>query len=126
MRALFAAVLLVPWLSANAESCSNDVNAAIQQDGDQGLELLQVQKQQLDDAADESKRSDEDWVRYNPPGWRGGYGRGYVYHNPPGWRGGPGHGTTYYRRSPYGSTYYHHRGYGYRHGTTIYHHHGWR
>ena len=77
----------------------------------------------------------QEWYRYNPPGWRGGPGRGYSHYNPPGWRGGPGHGYTHVHRNPYGwrggpghgTTVVHHHGrYGWGHGTTVYHRHGWR
>lgn len=127
MRAVFVAMLLMQFLCSRAEtaeSCADDVSAALQQqEADTSLELLQVKSAKEDRG--ESAKSEEEgkWYRYNPPGWRGGPGYGYYHHNPVGWRGGPGYGTTYYHRNPYGP-----RG-GWGHGTTYYHHHGgigWR
>ena len=125
-------VLFTQLLCVWGESC--DVNAAIQDaDADAALELLQMSARSQQEASQEASEEDQ-WVHYNPPGWRGGRGRGYYHYNPPGWRGGWGHGATYVHHNPpgwrggpgYGHTYYHHRGYGWGHGTTVYHHHGWR
>ena len=144
MRGVFIFALLAQVLCVRSETCADDLCAALQQDDSSAaVELLQVKSQQESkgdskedstDVADAESKHGEEWVHYNPPGWRGGPGRGYVHHNPPGWRGGPGRGTTYVHHNPpgwrggpgHGTTYVHHGGYGYRHGTTVYHHHGWR
>ncbi|CAL1159040.1 unnamed protein product [Cladocopium goreaui] len=135
MRGVF--LLFTCHFLAKAETtCAADVfgttgSTALELDEDQSLEMLQFR------ASKDSAEKSEDWVRYNPPGWRGGPGRGYVHHNPPGWRGGWGHGTTYVHHNPvgwrggwgHGTTVYHHHGYGgygWGHGTTVYHRHGWR
>ena len=145
MRGVFIFALLAQVLCVRSETCADDLCAALQQDDSSGaVELLQVKSKQeskgdskedsTETVADAESKHGEEWVHYNPPGWRGGPGRGYVHHNPPGWRGGPGRGTTYVHHNPpgwrggpgHGTTYAHHGGYGYRHHTTVYHHHGWR
>mmetsp|Transcript_53278 Transcript_53278/g.84968 ORF Transcript_53278/g.84968 Transcript_53278/m.84968 type:complete len:151 (+) Transcript_53278:114-566(+) len=150
MRGVFIFALLAQVLCVRSETCADDLCAALQQDDSSAaVELLQVKSKEeskdskdSEDSADSTELADadaeskhgEEWVHYNPPGWRGGPGRGYVHHNPPGWRGGPGRGTTYVHHNPpgwrggpgHGTTYVHHGGYGYRHHTTVYHHHGWR
>ena len=149
MRGVFIAALLtqifcVVQTSETTETCElNEVSAALQQDEDVALELLQVKSTEstknFEENTDgtevaEEHASEDQWVHYNPPGWRGGPGRGYSHYNPPGWRGGPGRGYTHVHRNPYGwrggpghgTTVYHHRGYGPYHRTTYYHHHGWR
>ena len=149
MRGVFILALLAQLLCVRSETCADDLSVALQQDDSSGaLELLQVKSKEDskdskedsetelagDASAVEESKHGEQWVHYNPPGWRGGPGRGYVHHNPPGWRGGPGRGTTYVHHNPpgwrggpgHGTTVYHHRGYGPYHHTTYYHHHGWR
>ena len=146
MRGVFIAALLTHFFCvARSETCElNEVSAALQQDEDVALELLQVKSTESTknseentdgtDVAKEEEGSEDQWVHYNPPGWRGGPGRGYSHYNPPGWRGGPGRGYTHVHRNPYGwrggpghgTTVYHHRGFGPYHHTTYYHHRGWR
>ena len=148
MRGVFIAGLLTQIFSVvcseTTETCElNEVSAALQQDEDVALELLQVKSTEstknFEENTDgtkvaEEEASEDQWVHYNPPGWRGGPGRGYSHYNPPGWRGGPGRGYTHVHRNPYGwrggpghgTTVYHHRGYGPYHHTTYYRHHGWR
>ncbi len=135
MRGVFVVALLARLLCVSSESCENDLTAALQQDDDaSAVELLQVKSTGTQDSKDskdaavhgtavgaEAKDvSENEWVHYNPPGWRGGAGHGYTHHNPYGPRGGPGHGTTHVHHNPYGP-----RG-GWGHGTTVVHHHGWR
>ena len=91
MRGVFMFALLAQVLCVRSETCADDLCAALQQDDSSGaVELLQVKsKQESKDSKEDSTETEvdaeskhgEEWVHYNPPGWRGGPGRGYVHHN---------------------------------------------
>ena len=95
MRGVFMFALLAQVLCVRSETCADDLCAALQQDDSSGaVELLQVKSKQESkgdskedstetEVADAESKHGEEWVHYNPPGWRGGPGRGYVHHNPP-------------------------------------------
>eukprot|EP00438_Fugacium_kawagutii_P026719 Skav202271 [mRNA] locus=scaffold1687:300599:308335:- [translate_table: standard] len=121
-------------LQVKAAAADTEDTATADRSSDEAL-LSDEAKEEEDAARGAGSGDVQEWVHYNPPGWRGGPGRGYVHYNPPGWRGGWGHGYTYVHHNPpgwrggwgHGTTVVHHRGrYGWGGRTTVYHRRGWR